>query len=1011
MTPDNPKNTHAVLLGAGRPWRGRLPAPLKGKGDGVVMDWLVNTYANMGAKITFVGGYRLQDVTRRYPHLTYAINPEWENTGSFFSLSCVDFEPDATYWVSYTDIVYTPSLVREIEKTQGDVVIGLDPHPEQRFERRSQIDIKRAGLVVLDTEGMHVVADYEETWCHECQEVVGLIKLSPRAVRVISELIKEMPSSARKWHLNNLVEYLHGKDLDIRVVDASGQWAELNAPQDMANFIMGTKASTLDRLSMAVRKSRVQPQVSFSVKQWKDDSESIVSRIVNRFGGSTLAVRSSSLSEDCWDKSNAGAFLSLLDVTCELTAVHDAIKRVIDSFGASSAQDEVLVQPMLDNVLASGVAFTRTLSHRAPYYVVNYEISSRTDAVTSGGKGNLETMVLYRDWEDYAETVPDQLKTLFPALVELEKLCGHDSLDCEFAITEDGSTVILQARPMAGTNARSSIEDDDVDKALAEARTLYQSYQVPLPNMRVPRTIFGVMPDWNPAEIIGTRPQILAFSLYRHLITDEVWATHRAEFGYRDVRPSPLIHLFAGQPYVDVRASFTSFIPASVPDDLAEKLVSHYLDRLEANPAFHDKVEFDILFTCLDFDFAAQSKRLLEAGFTRDEITIFEDGLRQVTLNGFARCQSDFDAITAMDERRQAILASELQPLAKALALLDDCRRHGTLTFSHLAREGFIAVTLLRSLERAGHISSDDITAFFKSLETVAKRLCKDTNKVIRGQLEFEELVAKYGHLRPGTYNITSPCYASDPERYFQLTEQPEEDEAFQWTKRIRQVVSEKLMEICLPIDFDAFERFLRLSIEGRELGKFVFSMNLSAALELIAEYGESIGLTREQVSNLSIHDLQAAWVGQLGADITSSLLAREREGRRLREISQAIELPALIINPEDFFSFHYAASLPNYVGSGCCEAELYKLEASDDMDLEGKIALIRQADPGYDWLLGKGIAGLITCYGGANSHMAIRAAELSLPAAIGVGDRQYRELAKARMVKLDCGSRTLEAL
>ena len=64
------------------------------------------------------------------------------------------------------------------------------------------------------------------------------------------------------------------------------------------------------------------------------------------------------------------------------------------------------------------------------------------------------------------------------------------------------------------------------------------------------------MPDWNPAEIIGVRPSPLAFSLYRWLITDDVWATQRAEFGYRDVRPHPLIVGFCGQPYVDIRASF-----------------------------------------------------------------------------------------------------------------------------------------------------------------------------------------------------------------------------------------------------------------------------------------------------------------------------------------------------------------------------------------------------------------------------------------------------------------------
>ena len=49
------------------------------------------------------------------------------------------------------------------------------------------------------------------------------------------------------------------------------------------------------------------------------------------------------------------------------------------------------------------------------------------------------------------------------------------------------------------------------------------------------------------------------------------------------------------------------------------------------------------------------------------------------------------------------------------------------------------------------------------------------------------------------------------------------------------------------------------------------------------------------------------------------------------------------------------------------------------DADVTGRIVLIPSADPGYDWLLARGIAGLITMFGGANSHMAVRAAECTI--------------------------------
>ena len=79
--------------------------------------------------------------------------------------------------------------------------------------------------------------------------------------------------------------------------------------------------------------------------------------------------------------------------------------------------------------------------------------------------------------------------------------------------------------------------------------------------------------------------------------------------------------------------------------------------------------------------------------------------------------------------------------------------------------------------------------------------------------------------------------------------------------------------------------------------------------------------------------------------------------------------------------------------------------------DLAGKIVLIENADPGYDWLFSRNIGGLITMYGGVNSHMAIRAAEFGLPSAIGVGELLFGELASAEVIFLDCENRKIEVV
>ena len=71
----------------------------------------------------------------------------------------------------------------------------------------------------------------------------------------------------------------------------------------------------------------------------------------------------------------------------------------------------------------------------------------------------------------------------------------------------------------------------------------------------------------------------------------------------------------------------------------------------------------------------------------------------------------------------------------------------------------------------------------------------------------------------------------------------------------------------------------------------------------------------------------------------------------------------------------------------------------------------MERADPGCDWIFTKDISGLITCYGGANSHMAIRSAELGIPAAIGVGEILFEKLTRAKSIILDCAGKRVDIL
>jgi hypothetical protein len=227
------------------------------------------------------------------------------------------------------------------------------------------------------------------------------------------------------------------------------------------------------------------------------------------------------------------------------------------------------------------------------------------------------------------------------------------------------------------------------------------------------------------------------------------------------------------------------------------------------------------------------------------------------------------------------------------------------------------------------------------------------------------------------------------------------------WDAETKYRIEQALGAIDLPWSVEVFEKFLRQAIEGREYAKFVFSRNLSEALSELVRFTATKGMDRNELSHVGIQDLLALHNGFPVGEVGPWLSQRAQEGTLRHQATQAIELPPLLVRREDFLAFERPKSQPNFVTQERVVADSVNLgnHSNIKLDLTNKIVLIPQADPGYDWLFGHQIAALVTMYGGANSHMTIRAAEFGLPAAVGVGEILYEELSAASIIDLDCGA------
>ena len=773
-----------------------------------------------------------------------------------------------------------------------------------------------------------------------------------------------------------------------------------------------TKSNTLKFLHDKITKSRIENIYDFSVKDWKKNQSRIILDIQTNYKKNKIIIRSSAVGEDSYQESQAGNYLSIqnIDVKSKTQLIKN-IEKVISSYSKknnSNLQNQILIQTFSKNIIVSGVVFSKTPDIGSPYYVINYEEGISTDGVTHGRIGN--TVKIFKKLKK--SRTPIKWQNLLNSINELETLLDSDQLDIEFGINNKKDVIIFQVRPITSIKySATKIPIKKIEKIISKNQNQFTKLNQ-LTNVSGHFTIFSDMTDWNPAEIIGSNPNHLDYSLYDYLIMKKVWNEGRNSIGYKNVKTDSLMKKFGNKPYVDVRASFNSLIPDSIPKKLENKLMSFYLQKLSENHHLHDKVEFEILFTCYDLTLRKRLQELKKYKFTKNEIKILKESLKNLTnniINTFPEICIDTKksiqlmkkTFTEINQQLDSKNKNHTNMLGAAEQLLKNCKKFGTTKFSTIARIAFIGNILMKSLEKEGYIENKTIENFMNSIITPVSELQTDFNHYISNEFSKKQLLKKYGHLRSGTYDITAPRY-DQTEKFLDKIKY-----AKRHTTKIKNL---KLREPKIlekhGINFNKidFWDFVEQSLVQREKLKFEFTKNLSAALELIAKSGIYLGFSRDDLSHLDLHTLiKHKTKPKL---ILKEILRKEiARNSKKKSLNNYLVLPPLIFSKKDFEIIQYMITKPNYITTKCITGDIIILDNLQTKIplFSNKIIIIENADPGYDWIFTKNPLGLITKYGGVASHMAIRCAELGLPAAIGCGEILYEKLLETKKILLDC--------
>ena len=535
-----------------------------------------------------------------------------------------------------------------------------------------------------------------------------------------------------------------------------------------------------------------------------------------------------------------------------------------------------------------------------------------------------------------------------------------------------------------------------------------------LNSLEIPgKTAFGVMPDWNPAEIIGIKPKPLALSLYQELVTDHIWSQQRKDYGYKNVGSNHLMANFFGTPFIDIRVDFNSWVPASLDKKISNKLVNFYIEKFIKNKNLHDKVEFEILFTCYTPSSSKKINSILKKKFSKNEIKFILVALKKINLISTRNFKTELTKIEYLKKRQQTIKDSKMYYIDKIYWLIEDCKRYGTLPFAGLARNGFVATDILNSLIKENIISQKKINDFLMEINTITSEIFKDWINLTK-----KNFLSRHGHLRPNTYEITSLNYNDGYNLYFSKNEKKKQIFNFKKTKvkfssKEKIKINKFLYNSKLNLNFNQFINYIKNSIKMREYSKHVFTKSIDYLFDNIKVLCKRLNISVEDASYLKINQITDLYYNLSNHNIGETFKKEIRQNKIQYELNSYIKLPETISSIKDIYFYNESQNKINFIGNKSVYSDIIYLKdkAIKVEKLKNKIVCIESADPGYDFIFLANINGLITKYGGVNSHMSVRCSELKIPAAIGVGENKFNKIIKNKKIELNCETQKIECL
>lgn len=232
-----------VILAAGRGRRLRsktstLPKPLVKYLGKSILDYQISVIKKINLiKPILVLGYK-HSLFKKY-NFPKIINTKFKSTNMVYSLFRAKKFMNNNLVISYSDIIYSKSLLRKLINKRGDIVVAIDKNFKDYWIKRFKNPLNDVESCLIKNNRILEIGGKVNSFKNIKGQYIGLIKLSKEGIKIFkkvySSLHKSDQKKLEKMYMTDFLQVLIDKGYKLTPLNFKSPWIEFDNQNDLKN--------------------------------------------------------------------------------------------------------------------------------------------------------------------------------------------------------------------------------------------------------------------------------------------------------------------------------------------------------------------------------------------------------------------------------------------------------------------------------------------------------------------------------------------------------------------------------------------------------------------------------------------------------------------------------------------------------------------------------------------------------------------------------------------------------